>query len=332
MPVWSYLSALCDGAETHNVETLKNMFTSRLHRLPTEKEIDRLRNASFASLCYELLLMFKREQPVNLVKMTKRVPVLMLFYNNEDYCRVMLPKVVDNIQIALQTLGLEPVFYMYENDSIDQTPRLLKRFNGHVVSERLPAISSYAIGRTTLRCNRIAFLRNAMVGWALPDIIKAPYVMCVDSNIALSTNSVTQLFQAMVTPSVVMATPNTVDASCPTHYYDTYAFTPLHKPAKATNIHCPKEDCFKCEGKSPMPVLMHVQSAFAGACVVSSQALLKSFWSSKGDLCEHVAFCRHLAPGRVVIVRDAISVWLSSFKVYHEHKHVRKLINALLRQ
>jgi hypothetical protein len=332
MIINSYLGSCQSKKDANSADSIRALFIERLCREPTVIEMNKLQHASMAHVWYELLLTYKREQPILApTKSTKVVPVLMLFHNNEEYCRTLLPKVMVNIQAALETLGLQSRFYMYENDSVDQTPKILKRLDAFVFSEPLQEESPVlaAMGRTSLRCNRIAFLRNAMVGWALPDIVNAPFVMCVDSNIVLSKNSVVRMFQAMG-PGIAMATPNTVDASCPTHYYDTYAYTALNTRPSFNNILCPKEDCLKCEAPIRMPLIQKVHSAFGGACVLMPKALLNSFWSSKDDLCEHVAFCRHLAPGHVVVVRDATALWLSSFKVYHEHKNVQKHVHALL--
>jgi hypothetical protein len=332
MRISSNLGVYRNKTDANSDDIIRMLFKERVFRNPTVIELRKLQHASMAHVWYELLLAYKREQPtLPPAKLTNIVPVLMLFHNNEEYCRALLPTVIGNIQAALENLGFQGRFYMYENDSVDQTSKILKHLDAFVFSEQLqeesPVVS--AMGRTSLRCNRIAFLRNAMVGWALPDIVNAPFVMCVDSNIVLSKNSVIRMFQAM-SPGIVMATPNTVDASCPTHYYDTYAYTALYSRPSVSNILCPKEDCLKCGAPIRMPIIQKVNSAFGGACVLMPKALLNSFWSSKDDLCEHVSFCRHLAPGHVVVVRDAMALWLSSFKVYHEHKHVQKHVHALL--
>jgi hypothetical protein len=332
MRISSNLGAYRNKTDANSDDTIQMLFKERVFRNPTVDELRKLQYASMAHVWYELLLAYKREQPaLPPAKSTKIVPVLMLFHNNEEYCRTLLPTVMNNIQAAVETLGLQSRFYMYENDSVDQTAKILKRLDASVFSERLQEESPVlaAMGRTSLRCNRIAFLRNAMVGWALPDIFNAPFVMCVDSNIVLSKNSVVSMFQAMG-PGIAMATPNSVDASCPTHYYDTYAYTPLNGRPSFNNIMCPKDDCLKCAATIRMPLIQKVHSAFGGACILMPKALLNSFWSSKDDLCEHISFCRHLAPGHVVVVRDAMALWLSSFKVYHEHKHVQKHVHALL--
>ena len=332
MIISSCMGLYRNKTDSNSADIIKLLFKERVYREPTTIEMNKLQHASMAHVWYELLLAYKREQPtLPSPIITKVVPVLMLFHNNEEYCRTLLPTVMANIQAALETLGLQSRFYMYENNSVDQTPRILKRLDALVFSEQLQEETpvAAAMGRTSLRCNRIAFLRNAMVGWALPDIVNAPFVMCIDSNIVLSKNSIVRMVQAMG-PGIAMATPNTVDASCPTHYYDTYAYTALNTRPSVNNILCPKDDCLKCKAPVRMPLIQMVHSAFGGACVLSPKALLNSFWSSKGDLCEHVAFCRHLAPGHVVVVRDAMALWLSSFKVYHEHKHVQKHVHALL--
>lgn len=268
------------------------------------------------------------------IKAGTTVPVLMLLCNDELFCTRFLADGMRAMQIGLAHWGLAAHFYFYDN-SKDRTAaivgKLKTRFPITLESEPLPDhVPKGGTPRSSARCNRIAACRNALVGMALDHILKAPFVLMIDSNIFAGSGALVELVHALYSDDRIgMATACTSSATNRQHYYDTYAFVPHNAPEthRAIGNVCPMRECQErpCQvntrwkwpalsWSSKMP--FDAFSAFGGMAVARPNALLRARWRSEHDQCEHLAFCRDMRAGghRVVIIPTARALWISDLK------------------
>ena len=271
------------------------------------------------------------------------VPVLMLFCDDEAYCKTYLPSLMHATAIGLAHYGFRPRFYFYDNSS-DGTPQCLatvaKTFDVRWCSEPLPEhVPRGGAARSSARCGRIALCRNALMGMAAADIQRARLVLMVDSNIFAGAGAVMELVRtALADPAVGLATACSRSAASPKHYYDTYAFWPCGLPENASVMgnFCPMRECSdrNCQFRTRARFAtlswsdvrpMQVWSAFGGMAVARPEAMLAARWSSKFDQCEHIAFCRDIrAHGyNIVVVPTATAAWV---------QHMDRAAPARLRQ
>lgn len=248
------------------------------------------------------------------------VPVLMLLRDNAYYVEHCLPILIRHVVTALRRRQLWPYFYMYENNSIDTTPKLLQELhmdmaNMTFLSERVTTT------RNTTRPERLGRCRNTLLGMAWSDVRQSRIAIMMDTNVAFTSKTIEVLIQTMDSdPSIGLATALTEDVSAPGHYYDTYAYTCLrdkHRPV-VHRRYCPIIECTSCHTRhciklfSKMQPTPHVvASAFGGLAVFDSRVLELVQWSSRNNVCEHVAMCQRIrALGRtIVVVPQAKALW-----------------------
>jgi hypothetical protein len=272
------------------------------------------------------------------------LPVLLLLYNNELYCRDLLPKVMDTIKTTAFQHGMSPRFYIYDN-STDFTPACLARlveggnYDMVVRSEQLPSHIPKGGGpRSTERCSRIAACRNMLLEMANDDLYAATVTLVIDSDIEFGTETLSKLITTVLeTPSIAMATACTVEDFNMTHYYDTYAYVQEGIDVTPEGNLCPLQGCTQCNSSVKQAAFeagfkyfdigtescVDVKSAFAGMAVVRTAAIEGVVWRSENDLCEHVFFCEAIRDKgyRVVLVLDALAVRHNSYNAARAAGH-----------
>jgi len=262
------------------------------------------------------------------------VPVLMLFRDNELFCRRALPKLMMCVSRALSRSHLESRFYFYENNSKDDTAELLRRVERQwpskvvLCTENHPArLLSHGASRSTERCTGMARLRNAIRAMATPDLEHARVALLIDTNLWFSSRTIELLVHQVLSGKLNMALPMSLCALKHCHYYDTYALTwqDEQPTASVRRRTCPLKECTACkEGTIPVATksTIPVQSAFGGVAAVHPTTLLNHDWSSSNDACEHVAFCQGIK--KIGIVPKARARWLQMI-----HRYAGVLANKL---
>ena len=354
-PVTSHLRRVVDpdALGIVSADEVKDLFRERLGVEPDEVEIEALVKQPYVHIYSRILQLFKRQGRPLAETRTNVVPVLMLFRNNESYIETSLPTILDVLQRALELLHMRPRFYFYENNSKDNTRHLLRRVaeerDTMLVTEDLPDVKQGG-DRTSTRCKRMALCRNAVMSMALPDIVSAPLVLMLDTNVFFSVNTVLHLAHALtISPRVGMTTACTMDARNPEHYYDTYAYMDL-KDLQRRNpyisvhrYHCMLRTCNQCahfqrlylETINPnQPAVRDVASAFAGIAALRPAAMLSSQWFSQNNLCEHIDFCKHMrqAGYRVCLLPYAHAEWAATFDLVQQSRSVANRLQKLCRQ
>jgi hypothetical protein len=263
----------------------------------------------------------KAAQSIN----TTDAVVLMPTRNNAEYWQTTFPSLYKIMQDQWNTV----LFFIWENDSTDGTNVLLDQLssalnNIHVMHDHLPSINALTL-RCTARTARLALIRNALMGWAMPFITLTTRVILLDTNVVFTKQTLVYLEKAIVkdhvkdinpdaacnNDTISMACADTREAQEPTHYYDTYALQLCNETyAKANNTKCLWQTCRKCQG--PYDNMNQnniiVRSAFGGLAMLLGSSWPGPWWQSLYNECEHVSFCQQL-PGHAVIVPQAKAVW-----------------------
>lgn len=190
-------------------------------------------------------------------------------------------------------------YYIFENDSLDNTPGLIKKF----FDSKLGKYSTGTIGAErwgshpgAARMRDMASYRNSMKGLCT-DWSNSRYSFIVDTEIEFDVDIMSEQIRYLQEhPGTAMVTPfGTVDAS--TVYYDQFAFRDMQN------------------GNDTLPVIttppIEVKSAFAGFVCIRTPVLERCNWDVvNGETSEHVPFCNMVRRyGDIIIDTATIVRW-----------------------
>lgn len=193
--------------------------------------------------------------------------------------------------------GYEFTYYIFENDSIDDTKEIVKDFlanrTGRFCSCNFKTTMwEHVVDR--LRVKDMAFYRNMCKG--MRQTTPSEYTLVVDTNISFSNDTLDQLLYPLLNDSSVVATfPYTQTAHG--EYYDTYALRTIddHKRLSFST-----------------GSYIYVNSAFGGMCVLKSCHYSLVSYGIPDSLHdnEHVFLNNQLKElGELIICKKAISEW-----------------------
>ncbi len=278
----------------------------------------------------------------------KTITVIALFRNNRIYLEWLLPMFERMEKYYKSNHNIDLHYAVYENDSTDVTPKLLRKFCSHpsrrqralcITEKNQAQQNGFSNECGWERARYLATLRNKLLSEIRP--IRTDWSVIMDSDIYFELNILEDLFDVKPAENnIAMVTCNTkevkkIDAPtgqpyvCWEHYYDTYAvveeddrmFYPVCKFAECTACVDHRKMSFLPTYKVTRSGCIDVRSAFAGFALVPSALLNKKEvqWKttevSYGEisLCEHVYFCDMLRiaseGGRVVIVNHIKPFW-----------------------
>ena len=244
--------------------------------------------------------------------MSTTIATVIFLKDNEWYLQFLLPILA---QIEVDYPDIHLTYYIYENDSSDQTPVLLKEFmagrQGKLMTETgaptAPEAAS-ARGTTQERIRNFVSFRNAFLDKIREDVCEADWVWFIDSNIFFDKTIITDMLEAAgdvyserigmltcrTTETVLIekylalgGDPSKIPEGCEfglsvNHYYDTYAY--IDKDSRSFYPKCNFADCANCaeaeaEGaggaKATDAAIMDVNSAWGG-CVLIKGEIIKS--------------------------------------------------------
>lgn len=255
----------------------------------------------------------------------KNVIVCILLRDNEKFIPTMI-KQFEN----LEKLDYNFSFFIYENDSRDNTVKLVKQWSQNkqnvvLYTEKLdqqPACNTPDCRnpQNTARCEKLAKIRNKVMNIILDMYGNYDYIAIVDSDVFYDNDNVKKMFDTLDNnKEVIMVTPHSIDRNVKPkgHYYDISAYTDNN--GEQYDI-CVYDTCKRCQKdnnpkyKKPRRLknprgLEEVHSAFAGFGLVRYEPLryLQNHWEvlETHRLCEHTGFCKKLRNhGKVVINHD----------------------------
>jgi len=209
-----------------------------------------------------------------------RVNVFMCLRNNENTLHTTLRLLKELQEYNNNNLFY---FYIYENDSNDNTRDIVKQFyelnNGKCKFENLLKQQWFSDDKSIDRVIDMAIYRNKMkqlcTVWE-----DSEYSIILDSNIEFDSKNIYQdileIFQ--LDPKIKMVTAYGVVKTNPSIYYDTFALE--------------KKDNFNNLKKNKY---VFVNSSFGGFCVIKSKVLQNCKWNKSNKICsEHNFFCKQV--------------------------------------
>lgn len=192
-------------------------------------------------------------------------------------------------------------YYLYENDSRDNTVKLVKEWlkdrEGDLLSEKLQAIKWNSTTPAGKRMMFMAECRQKLLDFARP--LKSDWLFLVDADIEYKPNIIKEYLKCKE-DNIVMYTPNGGHnikcAMCGCKkwaYYDTQAFEDIDGN-RGMLITCnplwSKEDRALWNDNKPIKVRM----AFGGAALIKSSAANKSNYLPCQGFIDHEAFIKGL--------------------------------------
>lgn len=234
-----------------------------------------------------------------------KLTVITLFRDNAK----KLPAYFKRLEALERRYEME--YYFYENDSEDETRKLLTEWmdgrKGHFIYEDL---NTPSFGHTTTKERMVLMTqyRNTILNKAKPLI--SEYTFLLDSDIDYSKNIIKKYLRHMKN-DVVMCTPfvkqNIKCFMCNCgrlSYFDCYALKDTQNNMgllTSCNPFTDEADRKKWDNNQPV----EVNSAFGGAALIKTAVLNEVEWATIGG-CEHWLFCEAVRKYGKILVIPAI--------------------------
>ena len=234
-----------------------------------------------------------------------KISCIICLKNNQEWIKYFMSKV------KKLELKYDLEYYIYENNSTDDTKSLLKSFiknrKGELFSENIKINKFDKIDLK--RCTYMTFLRNRLK--KIHGTLLSDYTWIIDSNIVFKDNLIDN-FINLSKNKVRMITPFVICQSFKNHYYDTFALISKDKISyKDTMNTCLFKNCIKCKKKRIKnkvkihtkylldPNIEHeVLSSFGSCAFLKTNIYNKCNWSNKLNnqnvYCEHFGFCNDI--------------------------------------
>lgn len=225
--------------------------------------------------------------------MRDSIAVYSLWRDSEPHIKRTLSQLED-----LESLDYDFEYYFYENDSKDNTVRILRDWlsnrKGNLLSEKLNA-KKFGSVTDVERMEFLCECRNKCKN-LLKDST-SEYTILIDSDIYFSKENLQQHIKTiesiedavMITPNVRQNIPDFIFNKTDDSYYDVYPFFDMAQNRGLYFTDCPFKngaDRMRWIFGKPIKCL----SAFGGFVLIKTKILKEVSWSTKGE-CDHVEFC-----------------------------------------
>lgn len=249
-----------------------------------------------------------------------KISCIICLKNNQEWIKYFMSKV------KKFEFEYDFEYYIYENNSTDDTKNLLKIFfknrKGKLFSEDIKINKFEKIDLK--RCIHMTKIRNKLKN--LHGYLSSDYTWIIDSNIIFKDNLIDN-FINLSKNKVKMITPFTICQSYKNHYYDTFAFISKNNISyKDTMNTCLFKNCNKCKEKriknkvniNPKFLLdpnieYEVLAAFGSCAFLKTNIYNKCNWSYKLNnqnvYCEHFAFCDNVRKYCKIVTTPKIKIY-----------------------
>jgi hypothetical protein len=235
-------------------------------------------------------------------KENDRINVFLALRNNED----TIGKTLSTLKTGERQMpDHEFRYYLYENDSEDDTPNQIRDFSSHSKGaykcEKFGK-RHWAGNSNPKRMLDLARYRNSMKGLCT-DWENSTYSFVVDSEITFDADIMERQIALMQSRrDAVMVTPyGTPEFS--EDYYDLYAYRGMGDTLRFGD---------KRFGKTPPPSdkVSEAKSAFCGFVCILTSVLEKCSWDCTGAVSEHISFCEMVRQyGKILIDPEVTVRW-----------------------
>ena len=238
---------------------------------------------------------------------------LLICHNNADYFVNIFPKILQSIKI------LEPNFYIYENNSTDNTKHILTHYqkkipNFYLLSENTEYFSN--------RYKNICIARNKLLDFyrTTKNNNDNDNIWCVlfDTNVIFNSKSVTELINNSIYGADMLCSYTTYYNlnSNNNYYYDLLALN-YGKYFYQKNI-----DFNRIKNDSNLyknDLIVQIESGFGGLVLINKDIILQNNWhlvkhketnhiNSNNIICEHWDFCKKIK-GKIFLVKNSKALW-----------------------
>ena len=229
--------------------------------------------------------------------MRDSIAVYSLWRDGEDYIHKTLSQLED-----LEKLNYDFEYYFYENDSKDNTVKILSEWissrNGSLKHENLKA-KKFISNSDSDRMNFLSECRNKCKNLGKKSTSK--YCLLIDSDIEFNNeNLIKQINLLNELEDAVAISPNVrqinvqdlVYKTSPDIFYDVHALRDTDKQKGISFTDCPfskSKDRLDWILKKPIKCT----SCFGGFFILLNKHFQETLWSTNGD-CEHILFCEKL--------------------------------------
>ena len=260
------------------------------------------------------------------VKPVRSIAILALFRN----CEKFLPTLFPSLEAFENEYSVAFTYYFLENNSTDNTNKLLKDFmrtrngkfiEGIDVTFDKEAHTPYSI--KPVRVSKMVYLRNFLFNSCKADFANVDWLLMIDSDIAFDSSVLRELFSkspaknniGMLSPYgsevVHVKDEGTNKYATMYHYYDSFAI--IYADGYTTRPFCRFDKCGACvntKGRQTLPTIprsqdiVDVKSCFGGFMLIDNSCMKSDSirWDSilfctyeDTATCEHVLFCYKFA-------------------------------------
>ena len=236
---------------------------------------------------------------------------LLICRNNEEYFMNVFPRIYNSLQM------FEPNFYIYENNSTDNTKNILKEFK-----KKLP--NFYVLSQNTISYNNryknICIARNNLLDFyrKIKKDHENIWSVLFDTNIVFNSKSIIELINNSIDGGVMFcANTSYYDKKLNNYYYDLLALN-YGKYFNHSNITFDiiKKDCKLYKDEN----VIQLESGFGGLVLIKKDIILKNNWhlikpkkkyNNFPDtvVCEHWYFCQQINRDKIFMVKNSKALW-----------------------
>lgn len=272
-----------------------------------------------------------------------KLAVILYLRNAERYVTEFLIPYLTTLE---QTYSCTFCYYIFENDSTDNTATVLKEFmrsrNGKLVSKTLH-LNNVNGNISKSRIERITMIRNMLLNEIRQEIIKTDWCLFIDDNIYPDEEALSRIMDKKpALHNIGMITCNSLElmkndgttnipkeVTCITenHYYDTFAYIDIHNNSyypRCVHSECTRNLCkeartndntFNCQRSN----MIDVRSAWGGFVLIASKVFeheavqWKTFSINNQSVCEHIYLCdmiKAFTQKRIVLLEDVVCYWI----------------------
>lgn len=206
-------------------------------------------------------------------KINDTINIFLMARNNED----TIGKTLSTLKVAERRSNYDFRYYIFENDSSDDTPNQIRDFfehsKGKFKCEKFDKVH-WGSSPDPKRMLDLAQYRNQMKGlcetWE-----NSSYSFILDSEIDFTPDIIDRQIALLESSGAAMVTPyGTHDYS--DRYYDVYAYTSTNGDKQLPKTNNP----------------FRAHSAFCGFVCIRTQVFKECHWDSTGPESEHISFCQ----------------------------------------
>ena len=275
-----------------------------------------------------------------------KISLFILFKNNEDYLNYFI-LMMKNIE---SNYNYDIYYYIYENNSTDNTKNLLKEFmkfrKGNLIAEDINnkyTDEKLNSGISLDRGIKMSTIRNKNKNSA--GINNTDYSIIIDSDVFFKEDIIDKMIKSInKNKNIGMVTTFNVDYEnyCETenfHYYDSFAFINKNNISyKDTSNKCLFRQCKRCinfrynnnikikdSDLFDMSSIVYVKSAFGGFALLKTALFNSIYWGE--TICEHFYFCKMIRNLNYKIILDTNIKTVTKYDKKYDINIINKILS-----